>query len=327
MPECGLYVTHCDLPVWIDSYSGCVYDCGYCLERINGRKAGEPVVRHSVRCVRDFIEGKRTYRTNWCDWDIPIHWGVTSEPFQPCEMKYRVSYWLLRLFAETGYPVVISTKSVLLSRGQYFELLGECNAVVQVSMVSRRYDSVEGGPDYRTRFCMLHKLSSVVKRLVVRVQPFMVEDLNFVIGMLPAYAASGVHGIVVEGLKRRRKTASHSERVGNAAVYPLGVLKPAFYELRDACHEQGLRFYSGENRLRYLGDSENCCGTDGVAGFVPCRANLNYDLREYSAKMREPGTAGVFNKSRMSPADRERLSGTSFMEAMEDYYGNTLGVV
>ncbi len=319
MPESGLYVTHCDLPIWFDSYRGCSYSCGYCLERLGGRKQGVPAPRHQVRCVRDFIEGKRTSRTNWCDWRIPLHWGVTSESFQPCEIKERVSYWLLKLFAETQYPVVISTKSVLLSRGQYFELLSECNAAVQVSMTSQRYDEQESGPSFRTRFCMLHKLSGVVKRLLVRVQPFMIEDLAFVKGMLGAYAASGVYGIIVEGLKGRRLTETHSVHFGNCALYPLPVLEPELLELKLACHDAGLYFFCGENRLRHLGDSQNCCGTDGLVGFIPNSANLNYVSREYSSEMCAAGTAGVFQASGMNMAERQILRRMSYREAMENY--------
>lgn len=317
MPESGLYVTHCDLPIWIDSYRGCSYNCGYCLERINGRKTGDPVPRHGhgVTAVRSFMDGVRTVRTSWCDWDIPLHWGVSSEGFQPCELEYRSSYALLKLFAETNYPVVISTKSVLLSMGQYIELLGECNAVVQVSMVSPALDAQESGPSYRHRFCSLYKLSRSCKRLLIRVQPFMLEDLAFIQGMLRAYSASGVYGLIVEGLKRTNW------------VYDVEELLPALVELRERVHEAGLFFFSGENRLRYLGDSLNCCGTDGLSGFRCNRSNLNYKaaLRVYTPSMRTAGTAGVFQTSRMSMDERETLRSLSFMEAMEGY-GKNIGL-
>ena len=30
---------------------------------------------HCVEQVKRFVSGKRTLGTNWCDWDIPLHWG------------------------------------------------------------------------------------------------------------------------------------------------------------------------------------------------------------------------------------------------------------
>ncbi len=322
MPVSGLYITHCNLPIWIDSYHGCSYACSYCLEGVKGR-LGSPRVRHGhgVVSVRHFIKGRRTYRTNWCDWSIPLHWGVTSEGFQFCEIEYRRSYRLLELFAASGYPVVISTKSTLLARGQYYELLSRCNAVVQVSMTSPAYDCLEGGPSFRDRFCMLNRLSAGCRRLLIRVQPFGIEDLDFVLGFLRAYKSSGVYGLMFEGLKCVNTSESYPERDGADYVIPLGVLEPAFLTLRDGCHLEGLHFFSAENRLRHLGDSLNCCGTDGLDGFQSNRANLNYEaaLRVYTPSMRDPGTAGVFQTSRLSMDERRSLRVLSFQKAMEDY--------
>lgn len=68
-----------------------------------------------VKALRDWIAGKRTSETNWCDWPIPRHWGGMSDPFQPIERTERRSLGCLNVFAETGYPIVISTQGTLLA--------------------------------------------------------------------------------------------------------------------------------------------------------------------------------------------------------------------
>lgn len=61
--------------------------------------------------------------------------GGVSDPFQPCERYYRMSYNALRVFAETKYPFVVSTKGRIIAEPEYLELLKKCNCVVQISMV------------------------------------------------------------------------------------------------------------------------------------------------------------------------------------------------
>jgi len=74
MPKCGIHVINCDIPIRIDSYTGCSYACGYCSERIQGRGSKRAGLYHDgVRSLRRFIAGFRGNTTSWCDWGIPLH--------------------------------------------------------------------------------------------------------------------------------------------------------------------------------------------------------------------------------------------------------------
>ena len=320
MPRCGSHVISCDLPIRIDSYVGCGFGCTYCNEQAKGRQRGIPVPGEGVKALRNFIQGKRVNVTNWCDWDIPLHWGVLSDPFQQCEMAEGHSEKLLREFARTGYPVVISTKSDLLVTPGYYGLLRASNAVLQVSMTSQWYDEQEGCPSFSERFGMLYNLSKAVRRLLVRVQPYRLADYDFVVGMLRAYAASGVWGIMVEGMKVPRVTDEFPERYGSSGVYDAGELGEHFSGLRAACHDHGLRFYSAENRLRMMGDSMTCCGVEGLEsfGFIPNVANLNYTDVKYTDRMAKSGTGGVFVRSWWDAKKSRKATRLSYRELMED---------
>jgi len=103
MPHCGSQIILCDLPIRMDTYTGCSHNCTYCFTNF---KLGESAVKpyESVQSLKNFIDGKRNVETRWCDFKIPIHLGGMSDPLQPVEEKYGITYQCLCLLAETKYP-------------------------------------------------------------------------------------------------------------------------------------------------------------------------------------------------------------------------------
>ena len=265
--KCGSQIVLCNLPIRFDTYVGCSHGCRYCfVQKKNGQleavKKGD-----TVESLKAFVQGKRSGETAWCDWNIPIHWGGMSDPFQPVEKKYGYSLECLKYLAETKYPFVVSTKGRLAASPEYLELLAECNCVVQISMVCSRYDQLEkGAPSYEERLEMLRTISPRVKRTIVRIQPFMHEVLQDVLKNLPRVKAAGAHGVVVEGMKFA-KAKPGLVRVGGDCVYPIELLRADFEQIKAEAHRCGLVFYSGENRLRNMGDDMTCCGIEGLDGF------------------------------------------------------------
>ena len=310
---------NCDLPVRLDTYRGCGFACGYCLERLKRSGDCEPQPEEGVRALRAFILGKRTVHTNWCDWDIPLHWGGMSDPFQPAELRYGRSLAMLRVFADTGYPFVVSTKSTMLLHPPYRDLVRRCNVVLQVSLCSPQYARWErGAPSFGDRLLMLWKLAPIVKRVIVRIQPYMPRIKSDVLHWLRFYAASGVYGITIEGLKWNEGWGELTENYGGSMVYPVGRLAPDYAEISQAAHDVGLRFYCAENRLRFMGDSPTCCGCDGLSGFRVNEANMNYYPILYTERMRESGTGSVFRSLSWTAEASRRFGAMSYEEAMLD---------
>lgn len=322
MPDCGSQCFICDLPIRFDTYQGCAHGCKYCFVY---RKSDiqKIKVNETIQSLANFIKGNRNEATNWCDWDIPLHWGGMSDPFQPIERQLHVSLECLKLLAKTKYPFVISTKSILPTEEPYYSIFKECNCVFQVSMVSPTLvNRLEpGAPSYEERLKMIGKMSKVCKRVVVRCQPYVLELHEEIKAQIKRIAGAGAYGIVFEALKMQSKRPGLI-KLGADYVYPKAILLKKFTELKEECHKYGLVFLSGENRLRYMGDSLTCCGTEGLEGFEVHTYNFNhkfYDSEGFkcSTAAKRIGTATCFKAIKQDTVGGSALSKMSFKEVMD----------
>lgn len=294
--------------------------CRYCFVQLKYDIAN---ITHgeSAKALADFIGGKRNGESSWCDWDIPIHWGGVSDPFQPVEAKERLSYEALKVFAASKYPFVVSTKGRLIGDKEYLDLIKQCNCVVQISLVSPRYDRLEkGAPSFAERLGIIEKIAPHVKRVIVRAQPYTTDVLHDILAQIPMYADAGVYGLTIEGMKHKRKIAGMVKVAGDYC-YPVQTLRKHFELIKDRCHHYGLKFYSAENRLRKMGDSLCCCGVDGLDGFTPNTYNLNhylYDRQGFTPtqKMSESGTAYCLKASMQNTVGVNFLRNSSLVAAM-----------
>lgn len=320
MPECGSQCWLCDYPIRIDTYKGCTHDCKYCFVR-HKTDITQIETKETPESILKFINGFRDKRTEWCDWNIPLHFGGTSDPFQPIEKKYRRTYEVLKVFAETKYPVIISTKGTLAIDDEYLELLRQCNVVMQVSAVCSSYDKLElGAPKFEERLKMIEVLANNVQRVNVRIQPYMREVRSEIFENVGRFADAGAYGIIVEGMKFKKKKDG-LVKVGGDFCYKKEDLKRDFEIIRSKAHDKGMKFWSGENRLRTMGDSLSCCGAADIEGFTPNTYNLNHicngDITKPTEKMKEKRLGGeVFHTCYQEAGKFQDRKNDSFEEAM-----------
>lgn len=319
MPTTGSQITICDIPVRFDTYEGCSHACRYCFVNrkrdITQIKQGE-----GAGALRSFIEGKRTGVLNWCDWDIPIHFGGMSDPFQPIEREQHRTLDALKVFAETHYPFVVSTKNKLIAEEPYLSLIKQCNCVVQFSAVCPQYNSIERGASSFAERMEAAKAISPYKRVIIRIQPYLPELKQNVLNSLPIFADAGVYGVTVEGMKYITAKAG-TVRICGDNCYPKQVLRRDFEELRERVHELGMRFYSAENRLRSMGDDLCCCGIDGL-GWKTNTGNLVHmlfdsdNVRFSEAQKKEPvgQIAANINQDTLSREYGKQITFERFMK-------------
>lgn len=326
MPDCGTQVILCDVPIRFDNYVGCSHACEYCFAKqfkdISTIKKGETPSQ-----LLSFIKGERAGRNKWCDWNIPLHWGGLSDPFQPCERKHKTTLECLKILKETQYPFIVSTKGRIVAEEPYLTLLSQCNAVVQISLVAPSYNKIEEGcPPYEERLEIVKKVAPRVKRLIIRIQPYMTEVYDEVYNALEEYAKAGVYGVILEGMKFKKKKPG-LEKVGGDFVYDYDTIRDHALKLKKRAHELGLKFYCGENRLRVYGDSLTCCGCDGMEGFKVNKFNLNHilhgdkDIKPTKAQLKV-GNASCFEAYHQVAGMSRVIKNSSFYGAMLSEYKN-----
>jgi len=305
----------------MDTYKGCTHDCKYCFTY---RKYDIKSIKTNdgPECLLNFIQGKRIENTRWCDWNIPIHIGGLSDPFQPVEKQKRITYKCLELLAKYKYPFVISTKSTLPATTEYLEILSKCNFVYQVSMLCSEYDKLEtGAPSYEERLKSLKPISKIAKRVIIRLQPYIVDYHKQILANIKRIKDQGIYGVVIEGVKMHKATPG-LVKIGADFCYPKKLLEQKFLEIKTECKKYGLAFFCGENRLRYLGDSLCCCGTEGLDGYRHNTANLNHYLYDrenfvFTELMKSPKTATPFRAICQRAGAGRVLAQASYESIME----------
>ncbi len=324
--QCGTQCVGCDYPIHFDTYTGCSFACSYCFANEKPNKNIVAPTNGGINALRLFISGKRTSETRFCDWSIPIHWGSTSDPFQPIEKTECKTLECLKLLAETKYPFIISTKGTLIAEEPYVNLISRCECVVQISVACKEYDSLESGaPKFEERVKTVEKLNSKAKRVIIRIQPYFPVYFSEIKENLKVFSDAGAYGIIIEGFstRRKKKCTDGMEWNGSRYQYSVEILSEHFKEIKKEAHKCGLKFFCGETRLQFLGDDLTCCGTLGLSNFVPNKYNLPhmaYD-KNYPAPtkaMKRPGTARPFRSVNQSTEWYNKIKDASFEEMMND---------
>ena len=191
-------------------------------------------------------------------------------------------------------------------------------------MICSKYDKLElGAPTYEERLEMCRILSKKVKRVIVRIQPYMTQVFKDVKDNMKRLSEAGVYGVVVEGMKFAKKRGKLI-KVGGDFVYPKEVLQKDFIQLKEEAHKYGLKFYCGENRLRTLGDAMCCCGIDNLEGFKGNSYNLchiiNNKETEVTASMKEKGSAAILGRMKQTTLGKLKYKGQTFEDGMKTEY-------
>ncbi len=330
MIDTGSQIVLCDVPVRLDTYKGCTHACTYCFAK---RKTDIRDIKpaFSRGGLENFLAGKRPAKLAWADWNIPIHFGGMSDPFQPAEAVHRKSLEALELMAAAKHPVIISTKGKLAGEPEYLDAMAACECVLQISMVCSKYDRLEpGAATWEERLEIARKASSRVRRVIARVQPYTPHVFTDVLAAIPKLADAGVYGIIFEGMKTPTKPKPNGYRyvkVCGEYCYDKVLLAGQFMALKNACHAKGMRAFAGENRIRELGDDLCCCGIEGL-GWRGNTCNLNHMLYDpdgvfVTPAMQVKGSADAFGTLNQATVGKDYLKAGTFEGVMRQFAETT----
>lgn len=124
----------------LNPYRGCTHACTYCYAVVThahlGLDAADFASTVFVKTNLPEVLRAELARPSWRNERVAI--GTATDPYQPCEGRYRLTRAALEAFRERGTPITIVTKSTLVLRD--LELLAamarETQVTVQFSIIS-----------------------------------------------------------------------------------------------------------------------------------------------------------------------------------------------
>ena len=292
----------CGLPLRLDTYSGCAFNCTYCYARLRGGKLTEKRLRSAnpdliIKKVKSSFE-RPEITTGIVSESIrrkmPIHFGGMSDPFQPIEKSLKVSLKVLKYLCEINYPLVISTRSTLVSNEEYLSVLKQNpNVLIQFSFsslddrISRITEPFANCPSDIMN--TIYKVSLNQINTSLRWQPFIPRVSENIEEFVSKASNLGVKHLGFEHLKLpverksllwKRLTSSlafdiHEHyKESQAKIDGREYVLPAEYKLENIMlakketNERNMTFGSADNEFQYLSDNYCCCsGVDQFKGF------------------------------------------------------------
>jgi DNA repair photolyase len=289
----------CGLPLRLDTYGGCAFQCKFCFARYRGGATAGEVVRPAdpASLERVFARALKRHQpgilAQFLRRRVPLHFGGMSDPFQPAERRHLVTRSVLKLLGSFQYPTVISTRSELVAERDYLSLLGSFPCVVQFSfstLDALRARLVEPNcPAPSTLLKAAERLAGAGVPVTVRWQPYIPGFSGDPDAFCASVARAGFRHVAVEHLKvpveqNHRLWRGLVEglgrdlgceyldvsatRDGREFVLPADLKLPIVTSVRRAAHANGMTFGAADNELQYLSDTGCCCsGVDQFAGF------------------------------------------------------------
>ena len=225
---------------------------------------------------------------------VPVHFGGMSDPFQPAELRYRVTESFLRVLAKNQYPTVISTRSTLVAKEPYLSLLKENQrTLVQVSFCStREHVSRKFEPNSPTPDQLLKTMSALAKngiKVTCRWQPYIPGSSEPPAEFASKVSSTGCRHVALEHLKlpmernhpmweklisaAGRNLRTQYERLdavrdSREYILPSEAKLRTIIETSKAVRSRNMTFGAADNEFQYLSDGCCCCsGVDQFPGF------------------------------------------------------------
>lgn len=290
----------CGLPLRLDSYRGCGFQCSFCFARYRGGNTPEATVVPADPATlarildRALNVGAPGLIGQFLRHRVPIHFGGMSDPFQPAEQVHGVTRAFLVALAAHDYPTVISTRSTLVAAEPYLGLLRNLKSVVvQFSMTSTDAAIAERLEPYSPHPAELLAAAATLADhgipVTCRWQPFVPGVSERPEQFVRRVVAAGARHIAIEHLKlpvetrhplferlltgaKRDLSADYTragaKRDGRELVLPPQVKLPTILAVRDAAKAAGVSLGVADNEFQYLSDTDCCCsGVDQFPGF------------------------------------------------------------
>lgn len=170
----------CNYSTRLDTYGcGCQHDCSYCYAKslLDFRKLWNP----TSPSVADISKIKRKIQR--LDKSL-VRLGGMTDCFMPIELQHRVTYETIKELNKREIPYLIVTKSDIVTRDEYIEILDKDLAHVQVSITTTD-DELYKKLDFEKASLPSQRIKAVEKLVKnnidaqVRLSPFIPQFIDF----------------------------------------------------------------------------------------------------------------------------------------------------
>jgi DNA repair photolyase len=280
----------CGLPLRLDPYSRCLFNCCYCFASARGGNRGSRRLSvFTAQLLRNRFERSMSGKTKNVLEEMlserqPVHIGGMSDPLPPLESELGVTLEILDVLADYQYPTIISTKSTLVSTDPFLEVLRRGPFAVQMSISTLNQSIAKnidlGAPTPQARLETLRQLTQAGIPTACRIQPLLPGREGDAFEIIDAAAQMGVKHIGIEHLKLPIETtwwgterltrslgfnmaeyftAQGAQRIGREWILPVDQRLARMLELSSHVRTQGATFGAADNDLLLLSDGECCC--------------------------------------------------------------------
>lgn len=171
----------CNYPIRLDLYGrGCQHNCSYCYAKSllyfrnlwNENDVAIVSMDKVIKKIRN-LSGRK----NKC-----IRLGGMTDCFQPIEEKIKNTYHTIRYLNKRRIHYLIVTKSDLIARDRYLDIIDKDLAHIQISISSTDKEFIKknesGAPKLKKRIKAIEKIYKNNFDISIRLSPFIVEKTD-----------------------------------------------------------------------------------------------------------------------------------------------------
>lgn len=275
---------HCGNSFRADTYKFCSFNCKYCFA--NNRKGGHSKqygyklmpqkadLKIIQRLFEDAFEKNKitNIKKELLQRKIPLHLGGMSDPFQHREWIDRITYQFFEITNKYQYPIIVSTKTSNLP-DEYFKILNPKIHTFQISIMgySDEYiNKFEGNTQTaKQRIEFVKELKKRGFWVSIRIQPII--NIDEAIELIKK-TEQFVDFYTIEHLKLPTDNSTKFKEITSLINENIKITKNGLHYLispetkikniETIKKTTKIKIGVGDNDLRLLSDTCNCCGVD-----------------------------------------------------------------
>lgn len=220
-PRWSMEIPDCSMPMSMDTYSRCSYNCLYCFSyfqkshTVKGYTEGlvrsvnpDKVINLFEQARKNNIDGVTQTERQFFPYVQSgriMQWGGLADEFDEYERRHGVTLELLRYFDKIDYPLSFSTKAAWWTEdSRYMELFARHthNWHVKISIITANEEKArrveKGVPSPAERLEAIRRLAAQGQHVTLRLRPYIIgvsEDFGT---LIPAAAKAGADSMTTE---------------------------------------------------------------------------------------------------------------------------------